>query len=88
VTEAGPALAGNRAVTMASAANVMRMVLGGGFAPATAGNPRPLGMPPFATVLGDEDIAAVVSYVRSAWGHQAGSVSAYDVNQQRGGQRH
>jgi len=79
-----PALAGNRAITLASPDNVINLVLGGGFAPATAGNPRPYGMPPFATVLSDEEIAAVVSYLRGSWGHRAAPVTALDVNRQRG----
>ncbi len=45
-----PALAGNRAVTMSVPANVIRIVLSGGYLPATVGNPRPYGMPPFAHV--------------------------------------
>ena len=44
-----PALAGNRAVTMAPPTNLVHIVLRGGFPPATAGNPRPFGMPPFAS---------------------------------------
>jgi len=74
-----PALAGNRAVTLASPANLVRVVVSGGFLPATAGNPRPFGMPPFGAVLKDADIAAVVSYVRGAWGNQAAPVSTVDV---------
>lgn len=80
-----PALAGNRALALESPANVMRVVLGGGYGPATAGRPRPFGMPPFATVLSDAEIAAVVSYVRASWGHRASPVTAADVNRQRGG---
>lgn len=80
-----PALAGNRAVVMPVADNVLHLILGGGFAPATAGDPEPYGMPPFATTLGDEDIAAVASYIRNAWGQQASAVTAFDVNRQRGG---
>jgi mono/diheme cytochrome c family protein len=80
-----PALAGNRAVTLASPDNLLKLVLGGAFAPATAGNPQPYGMPPFATLLSDEQIAAVASFVRSSWGHRASPVNALDVNRQRGG---
>jgi mono/diheme cytochrome c family protein len=82
---AAPALAGNRAVALERPDNVLRVVLGGGFAPATAANPRPFGMPPFATLLGDAEIAAVVTYIRSSWGHRASSVDAAEVNRQRGG---
>src|SRR5690606_6598980 len=76
-------LAGNRAVTMASPANVVRMVLDGGFTPSTAGNPRPYGMPPFAHSLGNDDIAAVVGYIRNAWGNQASPVSPLDLMRYR-----
>jgi mono/diheme cytochrome c family protein len=72
-----PPLAGNRAVTQASSVNLVRLLRGGGFAPATAGNPRPYGMPPFD--LADDDMAAVVSYIRSAWGNRAAPVTAVDV---------
>ncbi len=65
-----PALAGNRALLMANPANLLRIIQRGGFAPSTAGNPRPFGMPPFAGVLSDTELAAVASYVRTAWGNQ------------------
>jgi cytochrome c553 len=76
-------LAGRRTVTMASPANAIRMVIAGGFPPATAGNPRPYGMPPFGQVLGDEDIEAVVSYIRQAWGNAAPAVTLSDVQRAR-----
>lgn len=82
---AWPALAGNRAVTMRNASNVVRIILTGGFAPSTAGNPRPLGMPPFVHVLNEKDIAAVTSYVRSAWGNRASAVDEAEVLRQRQG---
>jgi mono/diheme cytochrome c family protein len=80
-----PALAGNRAVTMTSANNPIRVVLSGGYLPATAGNPRPYGMPPFAQVLGDADVAAVLSYVRNSWGNAAAAVEPHDVTLLRQG---
>ena len=79
-----PALAGNRAVVMDAPDNLLRVVLGGGFGPATAGRPQPHGMPPYATLLSDAEIAAVVSFVRASWGHQAAPVNTLDVNRQRG----
>lgn len=82
---AWPALAGNRAVTMTSANNPIRVVLSGGYLPATAGNPRPHGMPPFAQVLGDTDIAAALSYVRSSWGNAAAAVEPHNVTLLRQG---
>lgn len=83
VAGAYPRLAGNRAVTLPVTANLVQVTIHGAYAPATAGHPRPFGMPPYALVLSDADIAAVLTFVRSAWGHQAGAVSELDVAQQR-----
>ncbi len=83
MADAYPRLAGNRAVTMPVTANLVQVVIHGGFPPSTAGNPRPFGMPPFALELSDAEVAAVLTYLRSAWGHQAGAVSELDVAQQR-----
>lgn len=77
VPGAYPPLAGNPSVQQATPLNLVQVVLHGGFAPATAGNPRPYGMPP--TPLQDAEIAAVLSYVRQSWGGSAGAVSALDV---------
>lgn len=85
VPGAYPPLAGNRAVTLPVTANLVQVVLGGGFPPATGGNPRPYGMPPYATVLSDADVAAVISHIRGAWGNGAAPVSELAVSQQRGG---
>ncbi len=78
-----PALAGSRAVTMRTPANLVHMVLEGGFPPATAGNPRPYGMPPFATVLSNDEVAQLLTHVRSSWGNQGTAVSALDVTKFR-----
>jgi mono/diheme cytochrome c family protein len=79
-----PPLAGNRAVTMRESANVVRIILQGGFAPGTAGNPRPYGMPPFAHVLNDDEVAQVMTYVRGSWGNRGNEVTAAHVNRYRG----
>lgn len=82
-----PALAGNRAVMLQDPTNLVRVVLQGGYLPATAGNPRPHGMPPFMQVLGDEDVAAVSTFVRNAWGNQApavGTIGVYRARERRG----
>jgi mono/diheme cytochrome c family protein len=80
-----PALAGNRAVSLSSSANLVRIILAGGYTPSTSGNPRPYGMPPFVHVLTDEDIAHVTTYIRASWGNQANAVSASEVVAQRRG---
>lgn len=86
VPKAYPALAGNRAVTMAATENLVQIVMGGGYPPATAGNPRPFGMPPFVLVLDDSEIAAVITHLRTSWGNQASQVTPIEVQRLRGGQ--
>lgn len=75
-----PPLAGNQSIQMSSAVNPIRMVLNGGYPPGTAGNPMPYGMPPFAQSLSDDEIAAVVTYIRVAWGNHGAAVSAREAN--------
>ena len=84
-TAALSAFPGNRAITMANSTNLVRMIVVGGYAPSTTGNPRPSCRPPFVHQLNDEDIAAVASYIRNCWAKQAEPVSAATVVQQRMG---
>ena len=78
-----PPLAGNRALTMASPVNPIRMILNGGFPPGTHGNPRPYGMPPFGPLLSDAEVAAVTSYIRQSWGNKASLVAPTTVSRYR-----
>lgn len=78
-----PTLAGNRALALSEPVNAIRVVLNGGFAPGTQGNPRPYGMPPFGHVLGDAEVAALVSFLRASWGNSAAPVSSAEVNRYR-----
>jgi mono/diheme cytochrome c family protein len=78
-----PALAGNRAVLMDNANNLIHSVLDGGFAATTKGNARPFGMPPFMLQLNDGEIATVLTYVRNAWGNQASALTEFDINKLR-----
>jgi len=80
VTGRGIALAGNRTITLTSPDNAARAVLHGGFAPDTRLSPLPPGMPPFAPQLSDREVGAVLTFVRSAWGHRAPGVEARTVN--------
>jgi mono/diheme cytochrome c family protein len=75
-----PPLANNQSIEMASPVNAVRMILNGGYAPATHRNPRPYGMPPFAHILNDEQVAAVATYVRVAWGNGGTPVTAAQAN--------
>ena len=78
-----PPLAANQSIVMASPVNSIRMVLNGGYPPGTAKNPKPHGMPPFAHVLNDEQVAAVVTYVRIAWGNVGTPVTPTQANDMR-----
>jgi mono/diheme cytochrome c family protein len=78
-----PPLAGNQSIQMDSAVNAIRMVLNGGYPPGTSGNPMPHGMPPFSVSLSDNEVAAVVSYIRTSWGNTGAPVSAAEANQLR-----
>jgi mono/diheme cytochrome c family protein len=78
-----PALAGNRAVTGDNLANPLYAILHGGYPPSTEGNPRPVGMPPFAAELNDQDVAAVLSHIRNTWGNAAPLVSSAAVSRYR-----
>jgi len=62
-----PALAGNPRVARDPATNLIRIIQEGGFGPATAGHPRPFGMPPFGHVLQPHEVAAVATFVRRQW---------------------
>ena len=74
-----PPLARNPSVTEPLPANAIKAVLNGGYAPATAANPRPYGMPPFVKRLTANEIAAVLTYVRASWGNAGAPVSTFDV---------
>ncbi|HEV7637171.1 MAG TPA: c-type cytochrome [Bradyrhizobium sp.] len=75
-----PPLAANQSIQMSSAVNPIRMVLNGGYPPGTAGNPMPHGMPPFAQSLSDDEVGAVVTYIRVSWGNHGAPVSAAEAN--------
>jgi mono/diheme cytochrome c family protein len=78
-----PALAGSTALNLGGGVDAIHLVLAGGFAPSTAGNPRPYGMPPFGQALNDAEVAMVVSYIRNAWGNTGNLISPVEVNKYR-----
>jgi mono/diheme cytochrome c family protein len=78
-----PPLAGNQSIQMESAVNAIRMVLNGGYPPGTAGNPMPYGMPPFAGSLSDNEVAAVVTYIRTSWENRGAAIGAAEANELR-----
>jgi mono/diheme cytochrome c family protein len=78
-----PPLANNPSIQMQSAVNPIRMVLNGGYPPSTQGNPTPHGMPPFAQSLSNQEVAAVVTYIRKSWGNNGTAVSPQQVSDLR-----
>jgi cytochrome c553 len=78
-----PPLANNQSIQMESAVNPIRMVLNGGLPPGTPGNPQPYGMPPFAQSLSNDEVAAVVTYIRSSWGNHGTAIAASQVDELR-----
>jgi mono/diheme cytochrome c family protein len=78
-----PPLANNQSITMSSPVNSIRMVLNGGYAPGTKRNPKPHGMPPFSHILNDDEVAAVVTYIRVAWENSGTPVTAANVSELR-----
>lgn len=79
VADLFPALKGNPIVQGGNATTVIRLILNGGHAVATDQRPTGVSMPSFGWKLKDDEVAAVASYVRSAWGNAAPPVSASDV---------
>jgi mono/diheme cytochrome c family protein len=78
IAHRAPALAGNPAVLGENPSSVIRIVLEGGETPSLA-NGAPETMPAFNQRLNDNEIAAVVTLIRQAWGNQADPVSQRTV---------
>ena len=75
-----PALAANRQVVSDDPRNLVAILRHGGFAPATASQPRPAGMPPYATALDPREMASVLDYIRNSWGNSAPALRAGDFD--------
>ncbi|MCS3418454.1 mono/diheme cytochrome c family protein [Pseudomonas sp. BIGb0450] len=78
-----PKIAGNSSVLSQDPVSMIRLVLAGSSLPATATAPSTLGMPGFAWRLSDDEVAQLLSFVRTSWGNQAPAVSAVQVKQIR-----
>lgn len=83
-----PALVLHPTLTQRDPTNLINVILYGGFSAATAGNPRPYGMPPLLLELNDRDVATLASFVRGQWGTVAEPIQEHDVRQQRGLKAH
>ncbi|WP_263143705.1 cytochrome c [Pseudomonas sp. RIT-PI-AD] len=74
-----PALAGNPVVQTEDPTSLISLVLKGGTLPATHAAPSSFTMPGFGWRLSDEQVAEVVSFIRSSWGNRGDAVHAKDV---------
>jgi mono/diheme cytochrome c family protein len=78
-----PAIAASPNVRSSDPATLIRLVLRGTRSVATASEPTAPVMPSFAWQLNDDQIAAVLTYVRNAWPPAAPALSAGDVAEAR-----
>jgi mono/diheme cytochrome c family protein len=78
-----PSLAQSSLVHASDPTTAIRLVLRGGRSVATTAEPTAPGMPSFGWQLNDDQVAAVLTYVRNAWQTAAAPVSAETVGRAR-----
>jgi mono/diheme cytochrome c family protein len=78
-----PALRGSPSVEQINPTTVLHVVLRGALSVGTKPAPTAPAMPQFGWSLNDEEIAAVATYIRNAWGNSAPPVAAGDVKTTR-----
>ena len=78
-----PGLAGNPMVQSRDPSSLIEVILAGSRLPSTAAAPSPMAMPAFAWRYDDTDVAALASFIRSAWGNHAPPVAPGQVTDVR-----
>lgn len=78
-----PSLAQSSLARASDPSSAIRLVLRGGRSVATDAEPTAPGMPAFGWQLDDDQVAAVVTYIRNAWQGSAAPVSAETVGKAR-----
>jgi mono/diheme cytochrome c family protein len=78
-----PALAGVPLVQQSDPASLLHVVLRGTMGLATRQAPTAAAMPAFAWVLNNDQVAAVLTYIRNSWGNRAPAVAAGDASKAR-----
>jgi mono/diheme cytochrome c family protein len=78
-----PALAKTPLVQQSDPASLLHVVLRGTMGLATPQAPTAAAMPAFAWVLNDDQVAAVLTYIRNSWGNTAPAVAAGDASKAR-----
>ncbi|MCK9538312.1 multicopper oxidase domain-containing protein [Dokdonella sp.] len=78
-----PPLKGDASVLDADPARQIDAILHGLHGVEVGGVVYPSAMPPFASVLGNADVADIINHERSSWGNRGKPVTADDVKQRR-----
>jgi mono/diheme cytochrome c family protein len=78
-----PSIADSSMVRSDDPTTLIRIVLRGARSVATKAEPTSPGMPSYGWELDDAQVAAVLTYIRNAWGAAAPAVSAQDVARAR-----
>jgi mono/diheme cytochrome c family protein len=78
-----PALAGSSIVQQSDPGSLMHVVLRGARSVATDQAPNGSAMPQFGWLLSDDQIAAVLTYIRNSWGNAAPLVNADEIRKKR-----
>jgi mono/diheme cytochrome c family protein len=78
-----PSLNGSTVVQQTDPTTLLHVVLRGALSVGTKQAPTAPAMPEFGWILNNEEIAAVVTYIRNAWGNSAPPVTASDVEKTR-----
>jgi mono/diheme cytochrome c family protein len=78
-----PALAGAPIVQQTDPTSLIHGVLRGALSVGTAPAPTAAEMPAFAWVMDDDQVAAVVNFIRNSWGNSAPVVGSGDVQKER-----
>jgi alcohol dehydrogenase (quinone), cytochrome c subunit len=78
-----PALANNPILNGDNPGSVIRLVLHGGTMPAGRDAPSQFSMPAFRDRLSDQQVADLLTFVRSSWGNRGGAVTAQQVSTMR-----
>ena len=74
-----PDLAQSSIVRSDDATTAIRIILRGARSVATTGEPTGPGMPSYGRLLDDQQVAAVLTYMRNAWGSAASAIAPSDV---------
>lgn len=78
-----PELVGNASVLADEPGGFLQVILAGAAMPSTATRPARLRMPSFGERLSDDEVAALATFVRQAWGNDASLVVAETVREVR-----